>query len=140
MYRLELRTTLLSTGRYSFARSTLNIFSFSTKSSHWLGNWSWLAIVTSHKTMTWKSHSLSNFQLNVDQRLQNKIESWLKMNNVIRKSILEFLTRNVLFEFHLKFWNTTSIGIPVRSLLWGWQTSNWSNGSTKRNKGSMAFK
>ena len=25
--------------------------------------------------------------------------------------------RDVLFEFHLKFWNTTSIGIPVRSLL-----------------------
>ena len=24
---------------------------------------------------------------------------------------------DVLFEFHLKFWNTTSIGIPVRSLL-----------------------
>ena len=25
--------------------------------------------------------------------------------------------RDVLFEFHLKFLNTTSIGIPVRSLL-----------------------
>ena len=25
--------------------------------------------------------------------------------------------RDVLFEFHLKFWNTASIGIPVRSLL-----------------------
>ena len=25
--------------------------------------------------------------------------------------------RDVLFEFHLKFWNTSSIGIPVRSLL-----------------------
>ena len=23
--------------------------------------------------------------------------------------------RDVLFEFHLKFWNTASIGIPVRS-------------------------
>ena len=26
-------------------------------------------------------------------------------------------TRDVLFKFHLKFWNTTSIGIPARSLL-----------------------
>ena len=25
--------------------------------------------------------------------------------------------RDVLFEFHLKFWNTASIGNPVRSLL-----------------------
>ena len=25
--------------------------------------------------------------------------------------------RDVLFEFHLKFWNTASIGIPDRSLL-----------------------
>ena len=25
--------------------------------------------------------------------------------------------RDVLFEFHLKFWNTASIVIPVRSLL-----------------------
>ena len=24
--------------------------------------------------------------------------------------------RDVLFEFHLKFWNTSSIGIPVRFL------------------------
>ena len=39
--------------------------------------------------------------------------------------------RDVLFEFHLKFWNTASIGIPVRSLLKGRQTSNWSNCSTK---------
>ena len=26
------------------------------------------------------------------------------------------IIRDVLFEFHLKFWNTASIGIPVRSL------------------------
>ena len=26
-------------------------------------------------------------------------------------------SRGVLFEFHLKFWNTASIGIPARSLL-----------------------
>ena len=25
--------------------------------------------------------------------------------------------RDVLFEFHLKFWNNASIGIPVKSLL-----------------------
>ena len=29
----------------------------------------------------------------------------------------EKMNRDVLFEFHLKFWNTASIGIPVRSLL-----------------------
>ena len=28
-----------------------------------------------------------------------------------------FSSRDVLFEFHLKFWNTASIGTPVRSLL-----------------------
>ena len=36
------------------------------------------------------------------------------------KQIVKLLTifhRGVLFEFHLKFWNTTIIGIPVRSLL-----------------------
>ena len=27
------------------------------------------------------------------------------------------IIRDVLFEFHLKFWNSASIGIPVRSLL-----------------------
>ena len=32
---------------------------------------------------------------------------------------LQFLNRDVLFEFHLKFWNTACIGIPVRSLLQG---------------------
>ena len=26
-------------------------------------------------------------------------------------------SRDILFEFHLKIWNTASIGIPVRSLL-----------------------
>ena len=46
--------------------------------------------------------------------------------------------RDVLFEFHLKFWNTASIGIPVRSL--GRQTSNWSYCSTKRNNYLMVFK
>ena len=33
----------------------------------------------------------------------------------IRYSQKEY--RDVLFEFHLKLWNTASIGIPVRSLL-----------------------
>ena len=40
--------------------------------------------------------------------------------------------RDVLFEFHLKFWNTVSICIPVRSLLYGRQTSNWTNCSTQK--------
>ena len=31
--------------------------------------------------------------------------------------------RDVLFEFHFKFWNTASNGIPVRSLLYRRQTS-----------------
>ena len=48
--------------------------------------------------------------------------------------------RVVLFEFHLKFWYTNSIGIPARSLLKGRQTSNWSNCSTRRNSCSMVFK
>ena len=38
--------------------------------------------------------------------------------------------RGVLFEFHLKFWNNATIGIPPRSLLKGRQTSNWSSCST----------
>ena len=31
-------------------------------------------------------------------------------------SLYLFFNRGVLFKFHLKFWNTPSIGIPVRSL------------------------
>ena len=27
------------------------------------------------------------------------------------------LVRDVLFEIHLKFWNTTSFGVPAKSLL-----------------------
>ena len=50
------------------------------------------------------------------------------------------LKRDVLFGFHLKFWNFASIGISVRSLLKGTQTSNWSNCTTKRNNCSMVFK
>ena len=37
------------------------------------------------------------------------------------------VSKDVLFEFHLKFGNIASIGIPVKSLLKGRQTSNWSN-------------
>ena len=48
---------------------------------------------------------------------------------------LKCYARDVLFKFHLKFWNITIIGVPVRSL-----TSNWSNCSTKRDKCSMVFK
>ena len=33
-------------------------------------------------------------------------------------SMPKYFSRDVLFEFHL-FWNTASIGIPVRSLLSG---------------------
>ena len=38
-------------------------------------------------------------------------------------------TRDVLFEFHLKFWNTASIGIPVDRLL---------TGQTAQQKGTTA--
>ena len=31
-------------------------------------------------------------------------------------SLPENVSRDVLFEFHLEFWNTISIGIPVRRL------------------------
>ena len=34
-----------------------------------------------------------------------------------RSHELLIFIRDVLFEFQLKFWNTASIGIPVRSLL-----------------------
>ena len=53
---------------------------------------------------------------------------------------LKFCYRDVLFEFHLKFWNSASNGIPVRSLRYGRQTSNWSSCSTRRNNCSMVFK
>ena len=36
--------------------------------------------------------------------------------DVLRGRIFEFSIRDVLFEFHLKFWNTASICIPLRSL------------------------
>ena len=45
------------------------------------------------------------------------------------------IARDVLFEFHLKFWNTASIGIRVRSLLQGRQTSS---GPTAQQKGTTA--
>ena len=51
-----------------------------------------------------------------------------------------YIYRDVLFEFHLNFFNTASIGIPVRSLLEGRQSSNWYNCSTKMNNFSMVFK
>ena len=35
------------------------------------------------------------------------------MQNIL--SVIIKMHRDVLFEFHLKFWNTISIGIPVRS-------------------------
>ena len=34
---------------------------------------------------------------------------------LLPKEELKLVYRDVLFEFHLKFWNTASIGIPVRS-------------------------
>ena len=40
--------------------------------------------------------------------------------------------RDVLFEFHLKFWNTASIGIPVRSLLVGRLLTAQQKGITAR--------
>ena len=33
--------------------------------------------------------------------------------------IKDVVNNDVLFELHLKFWNTASIGIPVRSRLYG---------------------
>ena len=41
--------------------------------------------------------------------------------------------RDVLFEFHLKFWNTASIGIPATSLLYRLLT-----GLTSQQKGTTA--
>ena len=39
--------------------------------------------------------------------------------------LLYLIDRLILLLFHFKFWNTTSIGIPVRSPLQGRLTSNW---------------
>ena len=57
----------------------------------------------------------------------NSFNKCIKCNSVILR-----INRDVLFEFHLKFWNTASIGIPVRSLLKGRQTSKWFSCSTEK--------
>ena len=48
--------------------------------------------------------------------------------------------RVIILLDHLKFWNTSCISIPLRSLLQGRQTSNWSYCSTNWNNCSMVFK
>ena len=48
------------------------------------------------------------------------------------KSAMRF-SRDVLFEFHLKFWNTASIGIPVRS-----KVDRLLTGLTAQQKGTTA--
>ena len=45
------------------------------------------------------------------------------------------LVRGVLFEFHLKFWNTASFGIPDRSLL---QVDKLLTGLSAQPKGTTA--
>ena len=47
---------------------------------------------------------------NAEQRVE-----WLLLQDNPRLISNFTLIRGVLFEFHLKFWNTASIGIPVRS-------------------------
>ena len=49
--------------------------------------------------------------------LVHKTQEPLCRNNRCANSRNTFEIRDVLFEFHLKFWNITSINIPVRSLL-----------------------
>ena len=44
-----------------------------------------------------------------------------------RMTSYKLITRVILILFHLKFQNTGSISIPVRSLLQGRQTSYWSH-------------
>ena len=46
--------------------------------------------------------------------------------------------RDVLFEFHFKFWNTASIGIPVRSLLVCYKEDRLLTGLTAQQKGTTA--
>ena len=46
--------------------------------------------------------------------------------------------RDVLFEFHLKFWNTASIGIPVWSLLYIYKVDRLLTGLTAQQKGTTA--
>ena len=43
-------------------------------------------------------------------------QAFYKRKKLIKDNIKN-KDRDVLFEFHLKFWNTASIGIPLRSLL-----------------------
>ena len=50
-----------------------------------------------------------------------------------------YCVRVSLFEYHLKFWNTSCIGVQVRSQLKGRQTSSWSYCSTNWNKFSMVL-
>ena len=76
-------------------------------------------------------------------RCKDKMRNFYILGSIwclVKTQMHMYLCREVLFEFHLKFWNTTNIGIPVRSLLWGRPTCNWSNCSTKRNNCSMVFK
>ena len=47
----------------------------------------------------------------------------------------KFFSRDVLFEFHLKFWNTASIGFPARSL---YKADRLLTGPTAQQKGTTA--
>ena len=54
--------------------------------------------------------------MSMDQRPQS--DGWSGQHQLSTKPRWGFyVTRDVFFEFDLKFWNTTIIDIPVRSLL-----------------------
>ena len=70
---------------------------------------------------------ISQFYHIIDGSVAN-VTTFVVKNKSLKQSFFVFLvsafdpynnadTRDVLFEFHLKFWNTASIGIQVRSLL-----------------------
>ena len=92
--------------------------------------------IVSSKEMTWWNVIVNDIWLDI-----------MCLTNIFDKVYLikwiwwEYLIRDVLFEFHLKFWNYTSIGILVRSLVYYKvrQSFNWSTCSTERNNCSMVF-
>ena len=61
-----------------------------------------------------------NLKKEIDINLLTREEkNSIWMPTLVFRNVLLNYYRDVLFEFNLKFWNTASIGIPVRSLLYG---------------------
>ena len=91
-----------------------------------------------------KIHSCSNWVKLFDELKKNYV--WTIMKNRSNKDLNRWnftkhiLNGVILLLKHFKFWNHTSIFIPVRILLQGRQTSYWSYCSTKFCNCSMGLK